>query len=88
MLAGTMESNSLREEPIVINNQQDPLENVLGHLYPPTSMKGSKHSQPDDPLGNAHFISLCLKLHGQLWMDLFHLETHVKSKESYHDRTC
>lgn len=50
MLAGTMEPNSLREEPIVINNQQDPLENVLGHLYPPTSMKGSKYSQPDDPL--------------------------------------
>lgn len=51
MLAGSMESNSLREAPIVINNQQDPLENVLGHLYPPTSMKGSKQSQPDDPLG-------------------------------------
>ncbi|KAG6448074.1 hypothetical protein O3G_MSEX005305 [Manduca sexta] len=50
MLAGVMESNTLREEPIVIPNQQDPLENVLGHLYPPTSLKNSKNSQPDDPL--------------------------------------
>ncbi|KAJ0179215.1 hypothetical protein K1T71_004927 [Dendrolimus kikuchii] len=50
MLAGDMESNTLREEPIVIPNQQDPLENVLDHLYPPTSMKSSKNSQPDDPL--------------------------------------
>ncbi|XP_063892746.1 ubiquitin-protein ligase E3A [Helicoverpa armigera] len=50
MLAGVMEPNNLREEPIVITSQQDPLENVLGHLYPPTSMKASKNMQPDDPL--------------------------------------
>lgn len=46
-----MEPNTLREEPIVLANQQDPLDNVLDHLYPPTSMKSSKSSQPDDPLG-------------------------------------
>lgn len=50
MLAGVMEPNSCREEPIVIQNQQDPLDDVLGHLYPPTSMKGAKDSQPEDPL--------------------------------------
>lgn len=51
LLAGVMEPNTLREEHIEITNQQDPLDDVLGHLYPPTSMKGSKNSQPDDPLG-------------------------------------
>lgn len=50
MLAGRMEANNLREEPIVLSNQQDPLENVLGHLYPPSSMKASKNLQPEDPL--------------------------------------
>ncbi|XP_026765409.2 ubiquitin-protein ligase E3A [Galleria mellonella] len=48
MLAGVMESNTLREEPIVIANQLDPLGDVIEHLFPP--MKSSKHSQPDDPL--------------------------------------
>lgn len=51
MLAGVMEPNSLREEPIVIANQLDPLGDALDHLYPLSSMKSSKQSQPDDPLG-------------------------------------
>lgn len=50
MLAGVMESNTLREEAIVIPSQQDPLENVLDHMYLPMSMKSSKNSQPEDPL--------------------------------------
>jgi hypothetical protein len=52
MLAGVMEPNTLREEPIVIANQLDPLGDVLDHIYQFSSMKNSKHSQPDDPLGN------------------------------------
>lgn len=51
MLAGAMESNTLREEPIVIASQLDPLGDALDHLYPLSSMKSSKQSQPDDPLG-------------------------------------
>ncbi|XP_022814301.1 ubiquitin-protein ligase E3A-like [Spodoptera litura] len=49
ILAGSMEPNKLREEPIVIADQQDPFENVL-NLYPPSSMKASNQLQPDDPL--------------------------------------
>lgn len=49
MLAGSMDSNTLREDSIVIASQQDPFENVLD-LYPPSSMKASKQLQPDDPL--------------------------------------
>lgn len=51
MLAGAMESNTLREEPIVIASPLDPLGDALDHLYPLSSMKNSKQSQPDDPLG-------------------------------------
>lgn len=51
MLAGVMESNTLREEPVVIASQLDPLGDALDHLYPLSSMKNSKQSQPDDPLG-------------------------------------
>ncbi|XP_028163894.1 ubiquitin-protein ligase E3A [Ostrinia furnacalis] len=50
MLAGTMEPNTLREEPIVIASQLDPLGDVLDHIYQFSSLKNSKHSQPDDPL--------------------------------------
>ncbi|XP_072942235.1 ubiquitin-protein ligase E3A [Epargyreus clarus] len=50
MLAGVMEPNSLREEPIVIANQFDPLGDALDHLYPLSSLKNTKHAQPDDPL--------------------------------------
>ncbi|XP_026313806.1 ubiquitin-protein ligase E3A isoform X2 [Hyposmocoma kahamanoa] len=50
MLAGVMESNTLREEPVVIASQLDPLGDALDHLYPLSSMKNSKQSQPDDPL--------------------------------------
>lgn len=51
MLAGVMESNTLREEPVVIASQLDPLGDALDHLYPLSSMKNSKQLQPDDPLG-------------------------------------
>ncbi|XP_041972897.1 ubiquitin-protein ligase E3A isoform X2 [Aricia agestis] len=47
MLAGVMEPNTLREEPVVIPNH-DPLGDALDHLYPP--LKNSKQSQPEDPL--------------------------------------
>ncbi|KAL0839387.1 hypothetical protein ABMA28_016116 [Loxostege sticticalis] len=50
MLAGVMEPNTLREEPIVIASQLDPLGDVLDHIYQFSSLKNSKHSQPDDPL--------------------------------------
>ncbi|CAG4940317.1 unnamed protein product [Colias eurytheme] len=50
MLAGVMEPNTLREEPIVIANQLDPLGDALDHLYPLSSMKNSKQAQPEDPL--------------------------------------
>lgn len=51
MLAGVMEPNTLREEPIVITNQLDPLGDALDHLYPLSSIKNSKQAQQDDPLG-------------------------------------
>ncbi|XP_049865182.1 ubiquitin-protein ligase E3A isoform X2 [Pectinophora gossypiella] len=50
MLAGVMEPNTLREEPIVIANQLDPLGDALDHLYPLSSMKKANQTQPDDPL--------------------------------------
>ncbi|XP_026746335.1 ubiquitin-protein ligase E3A [Trichoplusia ni] len=50
MLAGSLEPNSLREEHIVLARAHDPLENVLGHLYPPASVKGNRPAQHDDPL--------------------------------------
>ncbi|CAK1551648.1 unnamed protein product [Leptosia nina] len=50
MIAGVMEPNTLREEPVVITNQLDPLGDALDHLYPLSSIKNSKHSQPKDPL--------------------------------------
>lgn len=50
ILAGVLDSNTLHEEPIVIAHQHDPLESVLGHLYPPSSMKGARNSQLNDPL--------------------------------------
>ncbi|KAM3968245.1 ubiquitin protein ligase E3A [Aphomia sociella] len=49
MLAGVMESNKLREEPIIIANQLDPLGDVIENLFPP--VKNAKYSQHDDPLG-------------------------------------
>lgn len=51
MLAGVMEANTLREEPIVIASQLDPLGDALDHLYPLSSIKNSKQAQQDDPLG-------------------------------------
>ncbi|GBP48230.1 Ubiquitin-protein ligase E3A [Eumeta japonica] len=50
MLAGVMESNTLREEPVVIASQLDPLGDALDHLYPLSSIKNSKQAQPSDPL--------------------------------------
>ncbi|XP_073962763.1 ubiquitin protein ligase E3A [Choristoneura fumiferana] len=50
MLAGVMEPNTLREEPIVITSQLDPLGDALDHLYPLTSLKNSRQQQPTDPL--------------------------------------
>lgn len=50
MLAGVIEPN-LREEPIVLTNQLDPLGDALDHLYPLSSMKNFKGTQQDDPLG-------------------------------------
>ncbi|CAG9791844.1 unnamed protein product [Diatraea saccharalis] len=50
MLAGIMESNTLREEPVVIPNQIDPLGDVFDRFYQFSSMKNTKNSQPDDPL--------------------------------------
>ncbi|XP_032511772.2 ubiquitin-protein ligase E3A isoform X1 [Danaus plexippus] len=50
MLAGVMEANTLREEPIVIASQLDPLGDALDHLYPLSSIKNSKQAQQDDPL--------------------------------------
>ncbi|XP_045459726.1 ubiquitin-protein ligase E3A [Melitaea cinxia] len=49
MLAGVIEPN-LREEPIVLTNQLDPLGDALDHLYPLSSMKNFKGTQQDDPL--------------------------------------
>lgn len=59
-----MEPNSLREEPIE-TNQQDPFDNGFGRydLYPPNSMKGSKNSQPDDPLGNRNSYVIAVLRH-------------------------
>ncbi|CAH0717338.1 unnamed protein product, partial [Brenthis ino] len=50
MLAGAIEPNTLREEPVVIANQLDPLGDALDHLYPLSSIKNSKQAQQDDPL--------------------------------------
>ncbi|XP_039746441.1 ubiquitin-protein ligase E3A isoform X2 [Pararge aegeria] len=50
MLAGVMESNTMREEPVVIASQLDPLGDALDHLYPLSSMKNLKHTPYEDPL--------------------------------------
>ncbi|XP_047519295.1 ubiquitin-protein ligase E3A [Pieris napi] len=50
MISGIMESNTLREEPVIIMNQLDPLGDALDHLYPLTSIKNLKQAQPEDPL--------------------------------------
>ncbi|XP_026491337.2 ubiquitin-protein ligase E3A [Vanessa tameamea] len=50
MLAGVMEPSSLREEPVVIASQLDPLGDALDHLYPLSSIKSFKEAQQEDPL--------------------------------------
>ncbi|XP_063374930.1 ubiquitin-protein ligase E3A [Cydia amplana] len=50
MIGGVMESSSLREEPVSVPQQLDPLGDALDHLYPLTSIK-SKNHQHTDPLG-------------------------------------
>lgn len=67
-----MEPNTLREEPVVIASQLDPLGDALDHLYPLSSMKNSKQSQPDDPLGeNQSFNSNCYNF------DVYCLEVYI-----------
>ncbi|KAJ2950776.1 hypothetical protein O0L34_g9041 [Tuta absoluta] len=51
MLAGVMEPNTLREEPVVLASQLDPLGDALDHLYPLSSMKKTNHEVAEDPLG-------------------------------------
>lgn len=50
MIGGVMESSSLREEPVSVPQQLDPLGDALDHLYPLTSIKSKTH-QHTDPLG-------------------------------------
>ncbi|XP_034825167.1 ubiquitin-protein ligase E3A isoform X1 [Maniola hyperantus] len=50
MLAGVMEPSTLREEPVVITSQLDPLGDALDHLYPLSSLKNSKQIPYEDPL--------------------------------------
>ncbi|CAH2091795.1 unnamed protein product [Euphydryas editha] len=57
MLAGVIEPN-LREEPIVLTNQLDPLGDALDHLYPLSSMKTFKGTQPEDPLATELDVNL------------------------------
>lgn len=59
MLAGVIEPN-LREEPIVLTNQLDPLGDALDHLYPLSSMKSFKGAQQDDPLGKRIIIAIAI----------------------------
>lgn len=54
MLAGVVEQNTKHEEPVVIASQLDPLGDALYDLLPLSSMKSSKQSQPDDPLGKLY----------------------------------
>lgn len=46
-----MEPNTLREEPVVIASQLDPLGDALDHLYPLSSLKNTKQKPYEDPLG-------------------------------------
>ncbi|XP_052738018.1 ubiquitin-protein ligase E3A isoform X2 [Bicyclus anynana] len=50
MLAGVMEPSTLREEPVVIASQLDPLGDALDHLYPLSSIKNLKQAPYEDPL--------------------------------------
>lgn len=50
ILAGSVESNTLREEPIILTNQFDPLGDALDHLNPFITIKHSKQSQQRDEL--------------------------------------
>jgi len=88
MLAGVMESNTLREEEINLPRQLDPFEDSLDHLNTYSTSKMSKQAQVDDPLGLALNINVLDSRCPYISFDEFFNETLSDNIEMDQDFSC